>query len=89
MNSQERKQIAKSADARAKKHLQETKLDNGDIARQLTIMNAETGDNLILQRSFFSETFAKNDKRRNLRLAETIERTRGLFPYTMRIRKED
>ena len=73
LTSQERRQIARSADAWAKKHLEEVVLEDGNISKRLYITNNETGDRLILNRDFFSETFAKNNRRRNFRLAETMQ----------------
>lgn len=73
LTSQERRQTARSADAWAKKHLEEVVLEDGNISKRLYITNNETGDRLILNRDFFSETFAKNNRRRNFRLAETMQ----------------
>ena len=73
LTSQERTQTARSADAWAKKHLEEVVLEDGNISKRLYITNNETGDRLILNRDFFSETFAKNNRRRNYRLAETMQ----------------
>ena len=73
LTSQERRQTARSADAWAKKHLEEVVLEDGNVSKRLYITNNETGDRLILNRDFFSETFAKNNRRRNFRLAETMK----------------
>lgn len=73
LTSLERKQIAKSADAWAKRHLEEVVLEDGNISRRIYITNEGNGDRLILNRDFFSETFAKNNRRRNYRLAETMQ----------------
>ena len=73
LTSQERRQTARSADAWAKKHLEEVVLEDGNVSKRLYITNNETGDRLILNRDFFSETFAKNNRRRNFRLAETMQ----------------
>lgn len=73
ITSDERKQISKSAMAWAKKHLEEFILEDGNVSKRLYITHEKTGDRLILNRDFFTETFAKNNKKRNLRLAETMQ----------------
>lgn len=92
VTSDERRQIAKSATAWAKKHLEEVVLENGTVAKRLYIKNDETGDTLILNRDFFSETFAKNNRRKNNRLAETMQYATQIqewLPTAIFIKEED
>ena len=49
----------------AKKHLEEFILEDGNVSKRLYITHEKTGDRLILNRDFFTETFAKNNKKRN------------------------
>lgn len=69
LNDQDRKAIRKAADEWAERHLPETILPNGDKAKRLIIKN--NGANLIINKGFFSKTFAQNARRELL--AETME----------------
>lgn len=51
-------------------HLPETTLANGDTARRLYVKNISSNDTLIINRTFFSEVYAKNIKSK--KLAETM-----------------
>lgn len=69
LTTQECREIRKSADEWADRHLPEATLPNGQKAKRLVIDN--NGESLIVSKRFFSETFAKNV--RHGRIAETME----------------
>ena len=69
LTTQERLSIRQAAQQWADMHLPEVTLRDGSKAKRLSIEN--NGDQLIVNKPFFNETFAKNI--RNKRLAETME----------------
>lgn len=68
-NSQERRDIRDAANTWADRHLDTVLLATGPAKRTI-ITNNETGDNLIVGKTFFNETYAKNQYNRFL--AETM-----------------
>ncbi len=69
LNAQDAKDISKASREWADRHLPEVTMPNGQKAKRLVIDN--NGDSLVVNKGFFSETFAKNV--RHGRLAETME----------------
>lgn len=69
LNAADKKEISKAVVEWANRHLMEVTLPNGQKAKRLEIKN--NGEKLIVNKRFFSETFAKNN--RNPRLGETMK----------------
>lgn len=69
LTDQDRSGIRKSVNKWMERHLPEVALPNGQKAKRLVVDN--NGDDLIVGKRFFSETFAKNA--RHSRLAETMD----------------
>lgn len=69
LTKEERKNIRNAVEQWAETHLPEVDLPTG-VAKRLYIKNTETGDEFVLNKGFFSETFAKNLY--NRQLAETM-----------------
>lgn len=69
LTAQDAKDISKASREWADRHLPEVTMPNGQKAKRLVIDN--NGDSLVVNKGFFSETFAKNV--RHGRLAETME----------------
>lgn len=68
-NAQEKRDIRDAANIWADRHLDTVKLETGP-AKRTTIVNNNTGDNLIVGKKFFNETYTKNQY--NRLLAETM-----------------
>ena len=89
IKSKEREQIRKAANTWSNKHLPPIKLPGGEIA-QRAVMPTANGNQIIINKRFFSETFAKNI--RNKHLAETMEIATSFaewFEHLEYIRTED
>lgn len=70
LNREERLDIAAAAITWADKHLPRVKMSDGTQAARLAV-RLDNGDELLIGKKFFSETFAKN--KNNRRLAETMQ----------------
>ena len=73
LNSDERKSIRKAAEQWASTHLESSVNENGQQQKRLIIKHKRLQNGIILKREFFSETFAKNNKKWNRHLALTME----------------
>ena len=88
LTKEERRDIRNAAEQWADTHLPEVELQTGK-AKRLYIKNTNTGDEVVLNKGFFSETFAKNLY--NKKLAETMRlatRIEEWFPAAEFVRKE-
>ena len=72
LNNEERSRARDYAVAWADRHLPSVQLFSGE-AKRLLIVNSESGDEIIVNKKFFSETYAKNI--RNRRIADTMHLT--------------
>ena len=73
LSSDERKSIRKASEKWASMHLETVTNDFGQITNQLIIKHNRMPQGIILNRSFFGETFAKSNKKRTRNLAQTME----------------
>ena len=90
LSKEERLQIRNAVNEWADRHLKEETLPDGTIAKRLYLINDETGNRIVVNKSFFGETFAKNIK--NKRLAMTMElatKANEWLPDAKYVREED
>lgn len=72
LNNEERSRARDYAVAWADRHLPSLQLFSGE-SKRLLVVNSETGDEIIVNKKFFSETYAKNI--RNRKIADTMHLT--------------
>lgn len=90
LSKEERLQIRNAVNDWADRHLKEETLPDGTIAKRLYLINDETGNRIVVNKSFFGEIFAKNIK--NKRLAMTMElatKANEWLPDAKYVREED
>lgn len=87
LTSADAKRIRQTVTTWANEHLPEVKMNNGQKAKRLIIKNG--ADSLVVNKRFFSETFAKNVRHKEL--AKTMEmstRIEAWLPGAVLVRKE-